>query len=53
MAVYQNGIDVSRYQGNINWGRVAAAGKQFAMVRVGSSNIEVLHAFLPDNVWKH
>ena len=38
MAVYQNGIDVSRYQGNINWGRVAAAGKQFAMVRVGSSN---------------
>ena len=22
MAVYQNGIDVSRYQGNINWGRV-------------------------------
>ena len=38
MAVYQYGIDVSRYQGNINWGRVAAAGKQFAMVRVGSSN---------------
>lgn len=38
MAVYQNGIDVSRYQGNINWGRVAAAGKQFAIVRVGSSN---------------
>ena len=26
MAVYQYGIDVSRYQGNINWGRVAAAG---------------------------
>ena len=38
MAVYQYGIDVSRYQGNINWGRVAAASKQFAMVRVGSSN---------------
>ena len=38
MAVYQYGIDVSRYQGNINWGRVAAAGKQFAIVRVGSSN---------------
>ena len=38
MAVYQNGIDVSRYQGNINWGRVAAAGKRFAMIRVGSSN---------------
>ena len=26
-AVYQNGIDVSRFWGNINWGRVAA-GKQ-------------------------
>ena len=36
--VFQNGIDVSRYQGNINWGRVAAAGKQFAIVRVGSAN---------------
>ena len=38
MALFQNGIDVSRYQGNINWGRVAAAGKQFAIVRVGSGN---------------
>ena len=38
MAFFQNGIDVSRYQGNINWGRVAAAGKQFAIVRVGSAN---------------
>ena len=38
MALFQNGIDVSRYQGNINWSRVAAAGKQFAIVRVGSGN---------------
>ena len=38
MAFFQNGIDVSRYQGNINWGRVAAAGKQFAIVRIGSAN---------------
>ena len=37
MAVYQNGIDVSHYQGNVNWAQVAA-GKQFAIVRVGSSN---------------
>ena len=37
MAVFQNGIDVSRYQGSINWQQVAAAGKQFAIVRVGSS----------------
>lgn len=38
MALYQTGIDVSRYQGSINWSRVAAAGKQFVIVRVGSSN---------------
>ena len=37
MAVYQNGIDLSHYQGNVNWAQVAA-GKQFAIVRVGSSN---------------
>ena len=37
MALFQNGIDVSRYQGNINWSRVAAAGKQFAIVRVRTS----------------
>lgn len=38
MAVFQSGIDVSRYQGSINWTQVAAAGKQFAIVRIGSSN---------------
>ena len=38
MAVFQNGIDVSRYQGNVNWSKVAAAGKDFVIVRVGSSN---------------
>ena len=38
MAVFQNGIDVSRYQGTINWSQVAAAGKDFVIVRVGSSN---------------
>jgi len=38
MALFQAGIDVSRYQGSINWSAVAAAGKQFALVRVGSSN---------------
>lgn len=36
--IYQNGIDVSRYQGNINWSRIAAAGKKFVIVRMGSSN---------------
>ncbi len=29
------GIDVSRYQGAINWDQVAASGVQFAMIRVG------------------
>lgn len=29
------GIDVSRYQGKINWDMVAASGVQFAMIRVG------------------
>jgi len=29
------GIDVSRYQGAIDWNQVAASGIQFAMVRVG------------------
>src|SRR5699024_3119636 len=38
MELFQNGIDVSRYQGSINWNSVAAAGKQFAIVRLGSSN---------------
>lgn len=29
------GVDVSRYQGAIDWNQVAASGVQFAMVRVG------------------
>lgn len=29
------GIDVSRYQGLIDWNQVAASGVQFAMIRVG------------------
>ncbi|MEE0800941.1 MAG: glycoside hydrolase family 25 protein [Gemmiger sp.] len=43
MALFQNGIDVSRYQGNINWKSVAASGKQFAIIRVGSSNSSGLY----------
>lgn len=37
MEIFQTGIDVSRYQGNIDWQQVAA-GKQFAIVRAVSSN---------------
>ena len=29
------GIDVSKYQGNIDWGAVAASGIKFAIIRVG------------------
>ena len=29
------GIDVSKYQGNINWNQVKAAGMEFVMIRVG------------------
>ena len=37
-AIFENGIDVSRYQGVIDWTRVAASGQQFAIVRVGSTD---------------
>ena len=37
MEIFETGIDVSRYQGNIDWQQVAA-GKQFAIVRAVSSN---------------
>ena len=29
------GVDVARYQGNIDWRKVAGAGVQFALIRVG------------------
>ena len=34
------GIDASKYQGNINWKEVAAAGVDFAMIRVGYRTME-------------
>lgn len=36
--IYEKGIDVSRYQGTIDWAAVAASGQQFAIVRVGSTD---------------
>lgn len=38
MALFQTGVDVSRYQGNVDWNRAASAGKQFAIVRLGSTS---------------
>ena len=32
-----SGIDVSQYQGDINWTAVAASGVKFAMIRVGNT----------------
>ncbi len=32
---YKNGIDVSRFQGKIDWKKVAASGIEFAIIRVG------------------
>ena len=34
---YVYGIDVSKYQGTIDWKQVAASGVKFALLRVGSS----------------
>lgn len=34
-SAYSNGIDVSRWQGKIDWSSVAASGIDFAMIRVG------------------
>ena len=34
------GIDVSRYQGNIDWAKVAKDGVDFAMIRVGYRTME-------------
>lgn len=34
----RKGIDVSKYQGNIDWNKVKAAGIEFAMIRIVSTN---------------
>jgi lysozyme len=34
------GIDVSEFQGNINWSQVKAAGKQFAFIRVSDGTYQ-------------
>lgn len=31
------GVDVSKYNGDINWGQVAASGMKFAFIKVGST----------------
>lgn len=36
--IFQSGIDVSRYQGTIDWSQVARSGKQFVIARAVSSD---------------
>lgn len=38
MEIYEYGIDVSRYQGIIDWAKVALTDKKFAIIRVVSSD---------------
>ena len=38
MNVYSSGIDVSRYQGNVNFAKVAMSGKSFVIARAVSSS---------------
>ena len=40
------GVDVSAYQGDINWNQVAVSGIKFAMIRVG------YRAMVPARSWK-
>lgn len=39
-ATVVQGVDVSKYQGNINWAQVKASGIDFAMIRVGYRGCE-------------
>jgi lysozyme len=36
---WTEGVDVSQFQGTVNWSRVAAAGKRFAMVRASAGSL--------------
>ena len=43
------GVDVSKYQGNIDWSKVKAAGIDFAMIRVGARGYGSAQMMLDDN----
>ena len=44
MTFIETGLDASRYQGEIDWPAVAADGKQFALLRIGSTGPDGLYA---------
>lgn len=37
LSPYVNGIDVSAWQGNVNWAKVKAAGYKFAIIKIGGT----------------
>ena len=43
------GVDVSKYQGDIDWAKVKAAGYDFAMIRLGARGYESGNLVLDDN----
>lgn len=45
------GIDVSKYQGAINWSAVAAEGYSFAFIKVGSAKSGLI-LILPPTWWE-
>ncbi len=45
----RRGVDVSKYQGNIDWSKVKAAGYDFAMIRVGARGYGSGNLVLDDN----
>jgi GH25 family lysozyme M1 (1,4-beta-N-acetylmuramidase) len=48
----RKGIDVSAYQGNINWKAVAASGIEFAIIRVGYRGYGVAGTLCNDSYFK-
>ncbi|MCR5001082.1 MAG: hypothetical protein K6A71_04715 [Lachnospiraceae bacterium] len=45
----KRGVDVSKYQGDIDWSKVKAAGYDFAMIRVGARGYGSGNLVLDDN----
>ncbi len=45
---YTEGIDISHWQGTINWSKVAAAGKQFAFMKA-SEDVDYIDPTYPTN----
>ena len=48
---YIEGIDVSHWQGTINWAKVAAAGKQFAFIKATDGLVQSDGTMFVDNMY--